>query len=114
MFLNLFLPPTLHDRLNMESPKAESEMEFPKPASPCWKKEPEAGLLANVKDHFEQFVTTSMDEHRICLKKTIQDLREYIKRKKQNNVLPSSRVASESDSAVTQTESSSRVQVATS
>lgn len=62
-------------------------MESAKPSSPCWKKKaPDAGLLTNVKDHFEQFVNTSMDQHRICLKKTIQGLRDYAKLKKQNKV----------------------------
>ncbi|CAL9121664.1 hypothetical protein MUK42_22524 [Musa troglodytarum] len=89
----------------MESPKAESEMELPRPSSPCWKKRvPEAGLLADVKDHLEQFLNTSMDQHRICLKKTIRDIREYAKLKKQGKVLSSARAGPESDSAVKQSE----------
>ncbi|CAD5179292.1 uncharacterized protein LOC135677800 [Musa acuminata AAA Group] len=89
----------------MESPKAESEMELPRPSSPCWKKRvPEAGLLADVKDHLEQFLNTSMDQHRICLKKTIRDIREYAKLRKQGKVLSSARAVPESDSAVKQSE----------
>ncbi|RWW09633.1 hypothetical protein GW17_00026874, partial [Ensete ventricosum] len=93
--------------LTMESRKAESEMELPRPSSPCWKKRaPEAGLLADVKDHLEQFLNTSMDQHRICLKKTIRDIREYAKLKKQGKVwvLSSARAGPESDSAVKQSE----------
>lgn len=55
--------------------------------SPCWKKkEPDAGFLDDVKDHLGQFVSTSMDQHRICLKKSIRGISDYLKLRKQRKV----------------------------
>ncbi|CAD5174016.1 unnamed protein product [Musa acuminata subsp. malaccensis] len=70
----------------MESAKGRSEVEFPgRAVSPCWKKKaPDAGFLANVKDHFDQFVSTPMDQHRICLKKTIRGVGDLVKLRKQS------------------------------
>lgn len=72
----------------MESAKGRSEVEFPgRAVSPCWKKKaPDAGFLANVKDHFDQFVSTPMDQHRICLKKTIRGVGDLVKLRKQSKV----------------------------
>ncbi|KAG6504237.1 hypothetical protein ZIOFF_036568 [Zingiber officinale] len=66
-------------------------MEPPKPEAPCWKKkekksEAGSGFLANVAGHFHQFWRASMDEHRICLKRTVQGVREYAKLRKQGKV----------------------------
>ncbi|KAG6511005.1 hypothetical protein ZIOFF_029054 [Zingiber officinale] len=57
--------------------------------SPCRKKkEPDAGFLDDVKDHLDQFVSTSMDQHRICLKKTIRGMSDYVKLRKQRKRTP--------------------------
>ncbi|KAG6507656.1 hypothetical protein ZIOFF_033007 [Zingiber officinale] len=66
-------------------------MEPPKPEAPCWKKkkkksEAGSGFLGNVAGHFHQFWRASMDEHRICLKRTVQGVREYAKLRKQGKV----------------------------
>ncbi|KAJ8460647.1 hypothetical protein OPV22_033573 [Ensete ventricosum] len=88
----------------------ESAKELPEqPAlSPCWKKKaPDAGFLANVKDHFDQFVGTSIDQHRICLKKTIRGVGDFVKLRKQGKVpssSSSSKVVTESNSAAEITE----------
>lgn len=48
---------------------------------PCWKKRtPEAGFLVNMKDHLDEFVNTSMDQHKICLKKTIRGVSNRLKK----------------------------------
>lgn len=70
-------------------PRAGREMEPPKTEAPCWKKktkEAGSGFLANVTGHFRQFVRASMDEHRICLKRTVRDVREYAKLRKKGKV----------------------------
>lgn len=75
----------------MESPEGKTEMELPQPASPCWKKKSaDAGIMANFKDHFDQLVHTSMEQHRICLKKSMRELKDYIRLKKQGAVIPHS------------------------
>ncbi|KAG0464481.1 hypothetical protein HPP92_020127 [Vanilla planifolia] len=62
----------------MESPVAGEHLD-----SPCRKKKPvDDGLLADMKDHLDQFVHTSMEQHRICLKKTIRDLSDFVKLRK--------------------------------
>ncbi|KAK8959236.1 hypothetical protein KSP40_PGU008216 [Platanthera guangdongensis] len=62
----------------MESPISGSESD-----SPCWKKKSaEGGLIADMKDHADQFLHTSMEHHRICLKKTIRGLSEFLKLRK--------------------------------
>ncbi|URE22059.1 hypothetical protein MUK42_13224 [Musa troglodytarum] len=85
----------------------ESTEELPEqPASsPCWKKKaPDAGFLSNVKNHFDQFVGTSMDQHRICLKKTIRGVGDFVKLRKQDKV-PSSSSSSSSSKVVTESNS---------
>ncbi|KAJ8486574.1 hypothetical protein OPV22_019059 [Ensete ventricosum] len=72
----------------MESAKGRSAVEeLPGRAavSPCWKKKaPDAGFLANAKDHLDQFVSTPMDQHRICLKKTMRGVGDYVKLRRQS------------------------------
>ncbi|KAG6529039.1 hypothetical protein ZIOFF_011231 [Zingiber officinale] len=69
--------------------------ERPATSSPCWKKkEPDAGFLDDVKDHLGQFVSTSMDQHRICLKKSIRGISDYASSPSASS---SSDVASESN-----------------
>ncbi|KAI0523571.1 hypothetical protein KFK09_005967 [Dendrobium nobile] len=70
----------------MESPRSGSDSE-----SPCWKKKSaEEGLLAGVKDHVDQFVHTSVEQHRICLKKTIRGLSDFVKLHKSRTINRSS------------------------
>ncbi|URD96067.1 hypothetical protein MUK42_37349 [Musa troglodytarum] len=66
-------------------PRVDRRWSSGRALSPCWKKKaPDAGFLANVKDHFDQFVSTPMDQHRICLKKTIRGVGDYVKLRKQS------------------------------
>lgn len=45
----------------------------PAVASSCRKKKSEsATFLEDVKDHIDEFINASMDEHKTCFKKTIQ------------------------------------------
>lgn len=83
----------------MESPKGQPEMELPRPPSPCWKKSEDAGFVDNFKDHFHQLVNTSMEQHRICLKKSIREIKDYIRLKKEGKMMKSSEDATASDSA---------------
>ncbi|CAL9129711.1 uncharacterized protein LOC135643675 [Musa acuminata AAA Group] len=92
-------------RLVSWSERMGSTEELPEqPASsPCWKKKaPDAGFLANVKDHLDQFVGTSMDQHRICLKKTIRGVGDFVKLRKQGKVSSSSSSSSSSSKVVTE------------
>ncbi|KAG6525202.1 hypothetical protein ZIOFF_015154 [Zingiber officinale] len=71
----------------METANSKSG-ERPATSSPCWKKkEPDAGFLDDVKDHLGQFVSTSMDQHRICLKKSIRGISDYVKLRKQRKII---------------------------
>ncbi|KAK8948388.1 hypothetical protein KSP39_PZI004979 [Platanthera zijinensis] len=66
----------------MESPISGSETD-----SPCWKKKSaEGGLIADMKDHADQFLHTSMEHHRICLKKTIRGLSEFLQLRKSRSI----------------------------
>ncbi|XXG55072.1 hypothetical protein AAC387_Pa03g2804 [Persea americana] len=64
----------------MESQKSQSESQLPSsvtnPAiTSCRKKKSEdAGFLEDLKDHIDEFVNSSMDEHKTCFKKTIQKM----------------------------------------
>ncbi|XP_074589884.1 uncharacterized protein LOC141845776 [Curcuma longa] len=76
--------------------------------SPCWKKkEPDAGFLDDVKDHLGQFVSTSMDQHRICLKKSIRGISDYLKLRKQRKASSSSSSSSSASSSDVASESNS-------
>ncbi|XP_042380861.1 uncharacterized protein LOC121973511 [Zingiber officinale] len=76
--------------------------------SPCRKKkEPDAGFLDDVKDHLDQFVSTSMDQHRICLKKTIRGMSDYVKLRKQRKAAAAASDSSSSSSSNLVTESNS-------
>ncbi|XP_072989616.1 uncharacterized protein [Typha latifolia] len=92
----------------MEAPKAKPEREL----SPCYKKKAEdAGFLANAKDHFEQFKSTPVDRHWICLKNTMRKAGDYVRVKKQSTSLfESSKVGGESGTGVKEAASSAAVQ----
>ena len=60
----------------MESQKSQTEKQSPAakpPVTSCRKKKnEEASFLEDVKDHIDEFINASMDEHKTCFKKTIQ------------------------------------------
>ncbi|EOX92832.1 hypothetical protein QUC31_003839 [Theobroma cacao] len=64
----------------METQKSQPEKQ-PSPASPApvvascrKKKNEEATFLEDFKDHIDEFINASMDEHKTCFKKTIQKM----------------------------------------
>lgn len=65
--------------LRMETQKSPAEKQTspaattPPPITSCRKKKNEqATFLEDVKDHIDEFINASMDEHKSCFKKTIQ------------------------------------------
>ncbi|XP_075098853.1 uncharacterized protein LOC107829750 [Nicotiana tabacum] len=57
----------------MSTEKSPLEQTAPAVASSCRKKKSEsATFLEDVKDHIDEFINASMDEHKTCFKKTIQ------------------------------------------
>ncbi|KAK8961370.1 hypothetical protein KSP40_PGU011399 [Platanthera guangdongensis] len=61
----------------MEAQRAESEQNKrvdPNLASCRKKKSESATFLEDVKDHIDEFIHASMDEHKSCFKKTIQKM----------------------------------------
>ena len=65
--------------LRMETQKSPAEKQTspttttPPPITSCWKKKNEqATFLEDVKDHIDEFINASMDEHKSCFKKTVQ------------------------------------------
>ncbi|KAF6157897.1 hypothetical protein GIB67_015213 [Kingdonia uniflora] len=64
----------------MEGQKSHPEPVPSSPATPpsipsCHKKKSEeAGFLVDLKDHIDEFVHASMDEHTDCFKKTMQKM----------------------------------------
>lgn len=42
------------------------------PLTSCRKKKDDATFLEDVKDHIDEFINASMDEHKSCFTKTIQ------------------------------------------
>ncbi|KAK8614341.1 hypothetical protein V6N13_122701 [Hibiscus sabdariffa] len=64
----------------METQKSQPEKQA-SPATPAQvvtscrkKKNEEATFLEDLKDHIDEFVNASMDEHKTCFKKTIQKM----------------------------------------
>ncbi|KAI4347865.1 hypothetical protein L6164_008642 [Bauhinia variegata] len=64
----------------METQKSQHEKQPSAPATTpvvpsCRKKKHEdATFLQDVKDHIDEFINASMDEHKTCFKKTIQKM----------------------------------------
>ncbi|XP_072972478.1 uncharacterized protein [Typha angustifolia] len=64
----------------MESEKTQSERSNPPPPvnpvmTSCRKKKSEeASFVADLRDHIDEFIHASMDEHKTCFKKTIQKM----------------------------------------
>ncbi|XP_019070120.1 uncharacterized protein [Solanum lycopersicum] len=60
---------------NMSTEKSPLEQTSPAVASSCRKKKSEsATFLEDVKDHIDEFIHASMDEHASCFKKTINKM----------------------------------------
>ncbi|EXB37129.1 hypothetical protein L484_018552 [Morus notabilis] len=56
-------------------PEKQSSAATKPPVSSCRKKKSEeATFLEDVKDHIDEFIHASMDEHKTCFKKTIQKM----------------------------------------
>lgn len=69
----------------MESPKSQHENK-PSPAAATppitscrRKKKDDANFLEDLKDHIDEFVNASMDEHKTCFKKTMQKVCYHFK-----------------------------------
>uniref|UniRef100_A0A7N2MMX5 Uncharacterized protein n=1 Tax=Quercus lobata TaxID=97700 RepID=A0A7N2MMX5_QUELO len=65
----------------METQKSPAEKQTspaattPPPITSCRKKKNEqATFLEDVKDHIDEFINASMDEHKSCFKKTVQKM----------------------------------------
>ncbi|KAJ8621124.1 hypothetical protein MRB53_029653 [Persea americana] len=64
----------------MESQKNQSESKLPSSSTnpaitSCRKKKSEgASFIADLRDHIDEFVHASMDEHKTCFKKTIEKM----------------------------------------
>ncbi|KAL5816069.1 hypothetical protein ACOSQ3_024447 [Xanthoceras sorbifolium] len=59
----------------METPKNEqAKQPSPAIASCRRKKNEEATFLEDLKDHIDEFIHASMDEHKTCFKKTVQKM----------------------------------------
>ncbi|KAH1030426.1 hypothetical protein J1N35_042600 [Gossypium stocksii] len=61
----------------MEAQKSEAEKQATM-ASCRKKKNEEATFLEDLKDHIDEFVNASMDEHKTCFKKTIQKVLSFV------------------------------------
>lgn len=67
----------------MESQKSQSGSQLPSSATnpaitSCRKKKSEeASFLVDLRDHIDEFVNASMDEHKTCFKKTIQKVSDF-------------------------------------
>lgn len=66
----------------MESNKVESKMNIP-----CSKKGKEGNFFDNLKSQFDVFMNTSMEQHRICLQRSFNDFRDFVKHKREELVL---------------------------
>ncbi|XVF59501.1 hypothetical protein PTKIN_Ptkin07bG0280800 [Pterospermum kingtungense] len=58
----------------METQKSQPAAPAPVVASCRKKKNEEATFLQDVKDHIDEFIHSSMDEHKTCFKNTIQKM----------------------------------------
>ncbi|KAF8406441.1 hypothetical protein HHK36_008528 [Tetracentron sinense] len=59
---------------NQLEPQPPSSITTPPTTSCRKKKSEEASVLADIRDHIDEFVHASMDEHKTCFKKTIQKM----------------------------------------
>lgn len=59
----------------MEAPKSQQEKLSPPPLTSCRKnKKDDAAFLEDLKDHIDEFINASMEEHKTCFKKTMQKM----------------------------------------
>uniref|UniRef100_A0A2P2JFN7 Uncharacterized protein LOC103335657 n=1 Tax=Rhizophora mucronata TaxID=61149 RepID=A0A2P2JFN7_RHIMU len=59
----------------MEAQKSQQERQPAPVVTSCRKnKNEEATFLEDIRDHIDEFVNASMDEHKTCFKKTIQKM----------------------------------------
>ncbi|KAJ7969296.1 Dipeptide transport ATP-binding protein dppF [Quillaja saponaria] len=59
----------------MNTPKSQPEKQSAPVSTSCRKKKSEeASFLEDVKDHIDEFIHASMDEHKTCFTKTIQKM----------------------------------------
>ncbi|KAJ1404263.1 hypothetical protein SESBI_26730 [Sesbania bispinosa] len=59
----------------MDTQKSQPEKPVPSVATSCRKKKSEeATFLEDLKDHIDEFIHASMDEHKTCFKKTVQKM----------------------------------------
>lgn len=66
----------------METPKSKQEKPLPPPLTSCRKsKKDDATFLEDLKDHIDEFINASMEEHKTCFKKTMQKVVPSVKRK---------------------------------
>ncbi|KAL5978617.1 hypothetical protein ACLOJK_029734 [Asimina triloba] len=64
----------MESQQNQSQVQSASSVKTPISTSCRKKKSEEAGFLADLKDHIDEFVHASMDEHKTCFKKTIQKM----------------------------------------
>ncbi|KAM0949906.1 hypothetical protein DsansV1_C05g0057801 [Dioscorea sansibarensis] len=69
----------------MESNKVESKMNMP-----CSKKGKEGNFFDKFKSQFDVFMNTSMEQHRICLQRSFNDFRDFVKHKREELSLKAS------------------------
>ncbi|KAJ1436035.1 hypothetical protein SESBI_04589 [Sesbania bispinosa] len=59
----------------MDTQKSQPEKPVPSVTTSCRKKKSEeATFLEDLKDHIDEFIHASMDEHKTCFKKTVQKM----------------------------------------
>lgn len=92
----------------MESHKGRSESQLPSsatkaaPIPSCRKKKSEdSSFIADLRDHFDEFIHASVDEHKSCFKKTIEKM------------FGMSKIVAERSSALNEVESSLPLQTVT-
>ncbi|KAF3657104.1 putative monoacylglycerol lipase ABHD6-like [Capsicum annuum] len=60
---------------NVQNDKSPSPVTPNPAATSCRKKKSEqASFLEDIKDHMDEFIHASMDEHKTCFKKTVQKM----------------------------------------
>ncbi|PHT42071.1 hypothetical protein CQW23_20925 [Capsicum baccatum] len=60
---------------NVQNDKSPSPVTPNSAATSCRKKKSEqASFLEDIKDHMDEFIHASMDEHKTCFKKTVQKM----------------------------------------
>ncbi|KAI4367676.1 hypothetical protein MLD38_023384 [Melastoma candidum] len=86
----------------MESHKSASTDAAPPPPIPSCrkKKKDDATFLEDLKDHIDEFMSASMDEHKSCFKKTVQKMFGMSKVVAERNAAAASSTAQEVESTL--------------